>query len=204
MNTILSLLNRAAGAFMDADPDTARRLSTLEGKVMRLNIEAPTITVYLLVQNQSLIFRDTYEQTADVILGGSLAAFARLASGEGQSSMLSEGRVTMSGDADVGQSFQKVLGQLDLDWEAVLSSYMGDHPARAAGNVVRGMARWASRSSSLTAENVADFLTEESHLLVAPVAMERFSDEVHNLRSGVDRLEQRLAKLEAKRSSRQP
>ena len=103
----------------------------------------------------------------------------------------------MNGDADVGQSFQKVLGRLDIDAEGILARYVGDSAARMAGNAARETRQWAKRSGKLGAENVADFLTEESELLVTPLAMNRFEESVHALRSDVDRLALRIKRLES-------
>ena len=47
--------------------------------------------------------------------------------------ILSSGQVSMKGDADAGQACQKVLRQLDIDMEELLSVYIGDIPARQTG-----------------------------------------------------------------------
>ena len=190
---LLEALNATARALIDLDPDGKQKLAGLGGKVFCLEVTAPPITLYLLPTERGLEFRRGVEVAPDVTLSGSASAFARL--GCGASGALSESRVTIRGDAELGQALQKILGQLDLDWEELLSRRIGDTPARKLGNAARGLAGWAESSLELTRENAADYLREEKRILVTDLARERFEQTLNRTRADVDRLTRRVERL---------
>ncbi|NKB77434.1 MAG: hypothetical protein GKR96_10440 [Gammaproteobacteria bacterium] len=198
MGRIYQTLDRVSQLLIDLDPDSKRNLAALEGKVLCLEISVPQITLFLMPGADGIRVSERSERDADVTLSGTLSAFAKLGMGGSGSGVLSSGQVNMKGDADTGQAFQKALGQIDLDFEELLSRYIGDTPARKTGNVARRVNEWADEAIELSTENMADFLTDEAKLLTTPVAMDRLESGVHDLRSRVDRLEQRLIRLEAK------
>ena len=192
-NALLDILNGAAGTLIDLDPDGKKKLAELSGKVFCLEISAPPVTLYLLPTERGIEFRRTVEGAPDVTLSGPASAFAKLGCAPGGG--LSEGRVTVRGDAELGQALHKILGQLDLDWEALLARYVGDTPARKLGNVARELANWAEKSLDLTRDNAADYVREEKRILVTPPALERFDATLDRTRADVDRLTRRVERI---------
>ncbi len=188
-NALIDLLNAAAERLLDLDPDGKRALAQLQGSVFCVEITAPPLTLYLLPSEQGLTFRREVESPPDVTLSGSALALAALArSGAG-------GAVSVRGDAELGQSLRKILAELDLDWEELLSRHIGDTPARKAGNLLRRLTGWAEDSLDLTRANAADYLTEEKRLLATGLAVERFDQSLDRTRADVDRLERRVQRL---------
>ncbi len=198
-NALLDVLNAAAGALVDLDPDGKQKLAALRGKVFCLEVSAPPVTLYLLPTERGVEFRREVEAAADVTLIGSALAFARLGAGGwgagGANDELSEGRVTIHGDAELGQALQKILARLDLDWEELLSRWVGDTPARKLANAARGLAGWAEQSIGLSRENAADYLREEKRILVTAPALERFDQTLNRTRADVDRLTRRVERI---------
>ncbi len=180
---------------MSVDPDGKEKLARLEGKVLCIEITIPQLTLYMSPSREGLKINQQCDAEADVTLTGSAMAFVKLGTAGIGSGVLSDGRVTMQGDTETGQAFQKVLSQLDIDWEELLARYIGDTPARKAGNVVRNFGRWASQSLDLSRRNTGEFLQEEKRVLVTNLAMQRFQDSVDKLRADTDRLEQRISRL---------
>ncbi len=192
---VLDLLNAATSALIDLDPDGKQKLTQLRGKVFCLEVTAPAIKLYLLPNEHGMEFcRNVDESTAppDVTLRGPASAFARF----GRGGDLKLNRLTIDGDAELAQALQKILGQLDLDWEELLSRYFGDTPARKFANAARGLAGWAEKSLDLTRENTADYLREEKRILVTNPAMTRFDKTLNRTRADVDRLTKRIARLD--------
>ncbi len=180
---------------MSVDPDGQEKLAKLEGKVLCIEITIPQLTLYMSPSREGLKIKQQCDSEADVTLTGSAMGFVKLGAAGIGSGVLSDGRVTMQGDTETGQAFQKILSQLDIDWEELLSRYIGDTPARKAGNAVRNFGFWASQSLDLSRHNTGEFLQEEKRVLVTNLAMERFQDSVDKLRADTDRLEQRISRL---------
>lgn len=195
IDTLIDVLNDAAGALIDLDPDGKQKLAGLRGSVFCLEVTAPSVKLYLLPTACGIEFHRESEAAPDVTLSGPASAFARLGRAGAADALLADGRVTVRGDAELGQAFQKILAELDLDWEELLSRYIGDTPARKVGNALRELAGWAEKSFDLTRENAADYLAEEKRIVVIRPALERFAESVDRTRADVDRLTRRVERL---------
>jgi ubiquinone biosynthesis protein UbiJ len=80
--------------------------------------------------------------------------------------------------------------------EAVLADWVGDMPAHAVGEAVRGAAGWSRRAGRAVGLNLAEYLQEESPSLVPPPLARSFYTEVDRLRDDVERAERRIELLE--------
>ena len=192
----MDFVNRTSGMLLDLDPDTRDRLAGLQGKVLCIELTVPIMTIFMVPTEQGVSLIGQCEQEPDVTLRGTALSFMQLGAGGLESGALSRGKITVEGDAETGQAFQRILSQMDIDWEELVSRYIGDTPARKLGNVVRGLGYWAAESAALSKKNIAEYFQEERRILATEVGMNRFQQEVEELRSDVDRIEQRLVKIE--------
>ncbi len=198
MSAIIDFLNRGSKLLLDLDPDGKQKLIALQGKVLCIELTAPPITLYMTPTKEGMEVNTSCTSDADVTLSGSLTAFAQLGIGGVGSGVLSDGEIQMKGDVETGQAFQKILSQLDIDLEELLSQYIGDTPAHKVGNLARGFGEWAKESIELSQENLGDYLKEEKKVLVTDLRMEQFRESLGDLRADVDRLEQRLDRIKQK------
>ncbi len=206
MSVFFNFLNRTSEVLLSLDPDGRENLATLAGKVLcieMMGLQSPVLTLYLSPSADGMAINSHCDMEPNVTLSGSVMAFIKLGSGGLESGVLSSGQVNMKGDAEIGQAFQKILSQLDIDWEELLSRYVGDTPARKVGNAVRCFGDWASQSLDLSRINAGEFLQEEKRLLVTNLAMQRFQDSVEALRVDKDRLQQRISRLKKNQHSNQ-
>ena len=80
-----------------------------------------------------------------------------------------------------------------------VARWLGDVPAHALGEVVRGVSAWLGRAGAALRMNTAEYLQEESCALPAPLEAQAFYSDVERLRDDVERLAARLARLERNR-----
>lgn len=195
---VIETLNKAIHELLSVDPDTANAFAKLIGKVYCIALTLPAVTLYLVPEPEGFRVEANSQQPPDVTLSGSVfafaSAFARL-SRKGAAGVLSDGPVTMHGDAEAGQALQQVCTQFDFDWEQLIARVIGDTPARKAGNIIRATADWASQTAELGQSNMVDYLQEEKKVLVTAPGMQRFEAAVKMLRADTDRLEQRIQRL---------
>jgi ubiquinone biosynthesis protein UbiJ len=76
---------------------------------------------------------------------------------------------------------------------------IGDVAAHQVASFARGVLDWGRKASTAFAGNVAEYLQEEGRDVPARVEVEEFLEGVDQLRESADRLEARLARLEAQR-----
>ncbi|HSH27268.1 MAG TPA: SCP2 sterol-binding domain-containing protein, partial [Wenzhouxiangella sp.] len=100
--------------------------------------------------------------------------------------------VRIEGDAGAGQAFEKLLKQLDPDWEAVFVERFGPVVGHQLWRMLADARAGARRASRTAADQTARFLREESGLLVTRQEVNDFVHEVDELREAADRLEAQL------------
>ena len=197
---ITALLADVGNRVLRLDPATLAGLGALHGRVVCLTFTDLATSVYLQPSESGLRVLSAYEGVADVTLRGRLPAFARLSLGA-QPGLFFSGELAISGDVELGHRFQRVLEGLDIDWEEQLSRVVGDVAAHAIGNVVRDARAWGRQAGSTFGQDVAEYFIHERRDLPARPAVESFLQAVDTLRADVDRLTQRIARLQRTQDS---
>ncbi len=72
---------------------------------------------------------------------------------------------------------------------------MGDAAAHRLGEIARGVGKWSREARSTMAQNIREYLQEESRDVPSRYEVERFTTNVGELRDDVDRLEARIRRL---------
>ena len=187
-------LEKVINQALRLDPESLKRITKLEGKVIALEIQGSGIEFYLVPNAQGLRIQSIFEGEPDVRIKGGLFSLVRMGLSDHPASLFGKG-VEMEGDTHLGRQVQQVLDGLDVDWEEQLSRFTGDVVAHQIGNVVRDFTRWGASTVETLGRDVAEYLQEESRDLVVKAELTPFLDQVDTLRSDVDRLTQRIAQL---------
>ncbi len=104
-------------------------------------------------------------------------------------------KANVEGDTGFASAISKVAANLRWDIEEDLSRVFGDIAAHRMAEAGRTAAAWPKQAATSLAGNVAEFLTEEKHLLVTPLRAAEFVREVDELRDAVERLDKRIERL---------
>jgi len=212
-----ALLNRRIAESPRAQAVAAR----LHGASLRLDIEHLR-AVRATVHDGHLLLEAAGETPADVTIVGGAGAlielalrFGGLSGGEsaaaapasgrtGRSAQGTGGGVRIVGDAEVAARFRELLREARPDPEEEIARLIGDTPAHALARLARAGLGWAERTRQALGADLAEYLTEERRVLVTRAELEEFLLEVDRVRESYDRLEARLAYLEARRSGSPP
>lgn len=194
-------LERLTNRVLALDPETLKRLSVLKGKAIgvRIGNEAASISttvIYVLPSETGLHLATEYDDEPDVVLSGSLPALLRLIRGEATPDLFSSGNVEISGDLELGRRFERIIKNLEIDWEEQASHIIGDIAAHKLGNLVRDVDAWRRRTVDTVRKDVGEYLQHESQVLAIPKAVDNFINAVDVLRADADRLEARLRRLQ--------
>ncbi len=192
-------LEKVINQALRLDPETLKRITALEGKVIALEIQGVGVEFYLVPTSDGLRVQSVFEGEADVCIRGGLFSLMRMGGArmglvEHPASLFGKG-VEMAGDTHLGRQVQQILDGLDIDWEEQVSRLTGDVMARQIGNAMRGFAQWGLNTAETLGRDVAEYLQEESRDLVVKAELTPFLDQVDTLRSDVDRLAQRIVRL---------
>lgn len=189
-----SILNRNIAASARA----RGLLAQIAGRSLELRLAATPVRLQVTAGDAGVSLGYGGETPADATIEGTPFSLARLAFEEDVQAVRAGG-VQVSGDAEIAQAFQRLFIVARPDIEEELSRITGDVPAHYLARAARAAAAFARRARDTFAQNVAEYLTEESHDVPTRPEVEEYLAAVDRLREATDRLEARLAALERRR-----
>jgi ubiquinone biosynthesis protein UbiJ len=182
---------------VDGSPRARELLASLEGRRMRVVVRHTPWEVTAIVEAGKLRLRRNDTAGADVTLTGTPLSMLTLLREE-PAVVIRRGDVTLTGDGDAGARFQELAALLRPDLEAGLAQVIGDVPAFGIGSLVRKALEFGRASVATQAANVGEYLAHEKRVLVPQAEARQFIEGVDALREQADRLEARVAALEAR------
>lgn len=129
----------------------------------------------------------------------SLSAVDKLKSSHNLTQLIKKGALDFAGDLQILQSFSSLFNKLELDFEEVLSRYIGDVPAYQASQNAQQLFKFGKQSFEQLATTLSDAALDEKNIAVRKIMVINFSDEVKQVSQAYERLEARLTLLENKR-----
>jgi len=188
-----SLINKA----LQFDPITLQGLQALDGKVISLYGRSPTFQLHLLPSEDGISLFSIYDEgEADASLHGSTFNFVQLLRKKDQS--LAEAAIDIQGDQALAEECLNLARELEIDWEELLSGFIGDIAAHEIGRQGRRFGRWTKKVHQSMLRNTREFLHYESRAVVNEEEVEQFGAEVAQLDEAVSHLEVRIQTLKAR------
>ena len=191
LRPLTTLINRQIKA-----TTPARELcAELDGKVIAVRVKDTALAMYFCICPDEIALFGDFDGEPDVIIGGSILTLARLAGTTGEEA-LRRGSLELTGDAEVAQAFQNLLGYGKPDIEEELSGIIGDVAAHRLGELARSVGNWGREAGSTLRQNISEYLQEERRDVPSRYEIEAFTRHVDALRDDVARFEARLRRLE--------
>ena len=195
-----AILEDGCNRLLRLDGDTLYELGDLDGRVfcLRVNKEGKGEAgpaMYFFPSQGGFRIRSEHEGKIDVTITGNPPAFLKLVMGEYAPALTGSGQMQITGDLELGQRFQKILKNVDIDWEEYLSGYVGDTVAHRIGHVASRMRHWGQHIAETLRQDFSEVMTEELRVAARPEAVQGFMSRVDKMRADVDRLEKRIQKL---------
>ncbi|MFK7814936.1 MAG: SCP2 domain-containing protein [Gammaproteobacteria bacterium] len=201
---LLNLINRALKKYLDSDPEISAKLNKYAGQSLLLHLT--DIEKQLLVTPvQAGVEVSEYSNEDDALhadapeitttIRSNIVSLARIGLGAEYQSMLSSGALKIEGDVEFANQLRSIFMQVDIDWEEIVSKYVGDSVAYQVGLFVNRFKNYKSRSVDNFRLDVSEYLQEESRIVPTKVELDRFMSGVDNLDANVQRLEARIQRL---------
>lgn len=194
----MSSLEAAINGALKYDPATLRDLSNLDGQVLLIDCTQPAMRIALETCQQQIMLHANWDDEAAVTLQGSMIALAKMAVNASDTRSFSGSGVQLSGNLDTLHRLQKILSQLNIDWEAALADLVGDVPAHIVSAAVRRSATVTGESIQRAASALTEVAQEEFELTPSPNAFQQFKQEVRSLATDSDRMAAKIALLRDK------
>ena len=178
------------------DPATQEKLSKLSGKVIAFHLKKIDQTFYFLPSEKGLAIANDTPEKIDVTIRAKPSTVLKIARDGMDDADLEAGELEIEGDAITGQRFAALLNELNIDWEELLSQRIGDVPAHILSSGLSKLMAWDKDTHATMKQNMGEYLIEEARLAASQVAVEKYLDQVDELRNDVARLSARIAQLQ--------
>ena len=187
-----ALLNRC----IDSSTQTASLARRLEGTSLQVDIEGIT-RIRVSAHHGRLGLTAGDDAAADAVISGSPPALLQLLKG-GTHREPGKPAAQVRGDAEIANRYRELFMLARPDPEEELSRWIGDFPARRVSQFAKAFLERARHARRTAGENIAEYLQEEGRDLVNTTELDEFLRGVDGLRETADRIEARLARLEAR------
>ena len=185
-----SLINGA----LKYDPATLRKMGELEGKVLLIESTMPPLKLAMETNGQGIMLHSNWQDKADTTVSGSLISIAGLAINSASQASFSGSGVNVSGNLDLLLKINNLMTELNVDWEAILASVIGDIPAHLMAEKLRKSAAMAKNVGQRAKSAAAEVAKEELRVTPTSPEFKGFSQQVRELSSGVERAAARINK----------
>ena len=190
LNTlIVSSFNR----YLDCDLERAQALENIDDKILSITIKEANFTLIMQVQN-ARFFEADLSQQIDASIIVSMHVLSGKMGGQDQNQLLKDGIIEIQGDSHVASVFNKVMNEIEIDWQDVISKYTGDIVAHQITTGAKSVASVLRRLGDNLRLDVRDYLQDDLQIAVTESEVEHFVEQVDDLRARTDRLEARLNK----------
>jgi ubiquinone biosynthesis accessory factor UbiJ len=190
LNNLLGVAEISGNHLLGMDQNALQHCSELQGHIIAINFTDMDKTLYCHPGSWGMrISLQAPKREADAIIRGRVMALVNLSLHKDKLSTSIQERIEISGNAAVAQKFQKILSELDIDWEEQLSHYVGDIMAFRIFQGIHKTRTWVEDSLQSVAYSGREYLQEESRQMPTKPEFEHFKSEVTDLRHSVERLE---------------
>lgn len=194
--TLLATLEKAANQALASDPASLQALTNHSGRLLAFHLRFPATSVYLLVVEDGIELFHASDAAADVSVSAAANELAALFFNWNLQPSLIGGSLQIEGDRELLQSVRDILKQLDIDWGALLSPWVGDDIAQQLDFGGRQLMSWMREAGSQLGKQLGQYFTQDSGLLALRQDVYEFCQDVDELRFDADRLSARINRLQ--------
>ena len=197
---LLAAVEKAVNTALEHDPMARRRLGEFSGRLLELELTLPPLRCYVLIVEEGVEVYHRSDASADTSVRGNPLDLAAQLLGWQQAPSPVGGPVRIGGDRELLQEIAAIVGDLDVDWGAVLAPWVGDELAHQLDYGARRLLAGTRDALSRLGGQVGDYLREEGTMIPSRHELREFFHDVDELAMDTDRLEARIHRLREART----
>jgi ubiquinone biosynthesis protein UbiJ len=184
-------IERAINLTLSMDPVSQKKLNLLQGCILEISVTTPKQTLFFGSEDGKIVILPP-QDSSSVCLSGSAFSLVKLANSQEKTSLFSNQEITISGDAVRAQQIQGLMGSVNIDWEGILATFIGDVPAHLIGSSFRQSLAFGKNISQSFINDLEEFIKYEVRLIPSKALAKTQFEAIDQLRLATDRLEARL------------
>ena len=182
-------------AALTKDPASKQALTKLEGQVLLVESTLPPLTIAIEPTATGIQLHDNWDGNVAVTINGTLIAMAAIAVNAKESISFSGTGVNVSGNLDTLHQLNKIMGDVDIDWEGALAEIIGDIPAHLVAKGIRNSAVIRKDIVTRASSGLVEVAQEEFNLTPSKNEFEAMIPDIRQLSADADRLAARVRRL---------
>lgn len=182
--------------YLRLDPAVADQLTKLSGNILKIEMPSLSINFYIKITDNGIELIQHYEGLADTIIRGTPLSLLSLLIKNNTHAELQNQNIIIIGNIELAQQFRNIFSDLEIDWEEYLSKVVGDPIAHTLMTKLHSLADWIHSTHKSIERNVNEYIHEEVNLFPPHLACSDFYSDIDNLRDDVERLSQRIERLQ--------
>lgn len=186
-------VQQGLNALLKLDPHTQNALSSINGKVIRVEVTAPSLTMHLIVVDGNIDVEGGFDAQPDTTIAGTASDLLSL---RNKNDALYTGAVKISGEMGTGEQLRQIISGIEIEPEEIIAPITGDAFAHQLGLIGAQVGAWLSDTGESMKRNTSEYLQEESEVIAPNSEVRRFCNAIDSLREDADRLIARLDILE--------
>lgn len=220
LNKIAPGVEAAINKALTMDPAAQKHLKRLKGCTLKIDLGPNNKAFYFGVSEHSekssadtnkteqaqdntsyhVTLIDTQEDTS-VQVKASILSLIKLAGLKDKSPLFKTKEIELSGDAVRIQQIQGFLSALNIDWEGMLASFIGDVPAHILGQTFRHSFSWSRNLTLALIRDAEEFIKYELRIFPNKAVADKQFAAIDKLYQATESLERRIrARLQDARS----
>jgi ubiquinone biosynthesis accessory factor UbiJ len=198
----LASAEKIINAALAYDPASRIALAELSPQILTVHISSPDFKVFIMPCAEGIELHGHYEGEITTQLEGTLPALLSLIKSDRLN--LKDSGVQLFGSTNFLSELQKVLKNVEIDWEEMLSQVFGDIIGHQGAELIRSKMSWTKDRVSNIQRLTGEFLTEELRILPSAPELNFFNAQVDELKLSADRVEARIEQILARITATQP
>lgn len=193
LTTALGLAEIGSNQLLKMDGDVLAHCEKLSGYCIAIEFIDLEKTLYCQPGSWGVnLSLEAPAKPIDATISGRVMALINLSMQQDKIATSIHERVEIKGNAQIAQQFQKILSELDIDWEEHLAQYTGDVVAVKITQTAKQAHNWLTNSLDSFILNSRDYVQHEVHLSPSLPEFNELKQQVTTIRDDVERLEAKL------------
>lgn len=177
------------------DEDALYELSRLENKIITFEFISSKAKINVVPTRAGISINTSYLKKTDVIIKSTPTDFIKTMLFVKYGNRDAPIDMQVIGDITLAQDFQKIMRNLEIDFEEPLSEWVGDTFAYHIGQFLRKSTRLGYTTVDTLIADISEYLRFEIEMLPDELLVDEFNKEVDLLRNETELVSKRIEKI---------
>jgi ubiquinone biosynthesis protein UbiJ len=199
----LTGLSKVINTYLQLDPDSAKRLSALNGKIISVELLPLHFNFYCKFVDGHLQVSLNETTPADAQISGTPWQMLNVMINKEERHRFFTDDIKMTGNVELANQVVKLFDELHVDLENELARFLGDTAAVKINHFVKNTKDWLNTTFKAFSADINEYTHEELNWFPTAEALKNFHASIDELRMDTDRIASKIQALHMKISSGQ-